>query len=128
MAVRVIAIALGMTWVGANASWGQAILPDPTRPPAAVSKPAAGDEAGAAVGPRLQSVILPRDGRKPAAVIDGQRVELGGWYGGARLVVVTEERVVLDTAGNRQELRLTPEAAKRPRPARPDRRGDGPVR
>ncbi|MDP3032546.1 MAG: hypothetical protein Q8N33_10760, partial [Rhodocyclaceae bacterium] len=56
-------------------------LADPTRPPAAINA-AAGDPANAAIydSSGLQSVIL-RKGGKPAALINGSVVELGGKVG-----------------------------------------------
>jgi MSHA biogenesis protein MshK len=91
-------------------------LPDPTRPPAALIKSSAtsanGAGADASGGSALQSVIL-RKGHKPVAIIAGERVELGGVYGGARLINVTESRVVLDGPSGRETLLLTPAVEKK---------------
>ena len=98
----------------------QEVLPDPTRPP-----PAATGEAGALLsGPVLQSVLLGK-GRRPLAVISGQRVELGAQYGDALLTHISETEVVLQGPGGRQVLKMTPEAAKHPlrKPSKP-RRGE----
>lgn len=92
----------------------QQALSDPTRPPAQLL-PHGDARAAAVAGPRLESVILPRGGGRPAAVIDGVRVELGGRIAGARLVAVSEESVVLKGTAGRQVLRLTPQADKRVR-------------
>lgn len=92
-------------------------LPDPTRPPAALIKPPApgaygsGGEMGISA-PLLQSVIL-RKGHKPVAIIGGERVELGGVYGGARLINVTEAKVVLYGPSGRETLLLTPAVEKK---------------
>jgi MSHA biogenesis protein MshK len=85
-------------------------LPDPTRPPAAVDAA----DSGAAVGGALvlQSVILGK-GRRPAAIISGQRVELNGMVGDARLIRLSETEAVLAGPAGRQVLKLTPEATKR---------------
>ena len=58
-------------------------IADPTRPPVGV--PETYREAGAAAGPVLQSVLIPKNGR-PLAVIDGQQVRLGERLGERRLV------------------------------------------
>lgn len=78
-------------------------LPDPTRPPPEISRPAAAQQAE---GSGLQSVII-APGRR-AAIINGQTVELGGKYENARLIEVTERGVVLRGPQGRQELKLFP--------------------
>lgn len=83
---------------------------DPTQPPAGFTGEAAGVEM-VDTGPRLQSVVLPRQG-KPTAVISGQTVRLGERYGDSRLVQVSEHEVVLDGPQGRQRLSLTPEVSK----------------
>lgn len=89
----------------------QAQLADPTRPPgdAAVAAAAPG-EPPAATG--LQSVILRKNG-KPAALINGAVVELGGKVGEAKLVKVSEDAVVLRGPGGDETLRLMPAAEKK---------------
>lgn len=81
-------------------------LADPTQPPAAHM----GD--GADPGRRLTSILLPKQGR-PAAVIDGRVVPLGGTVGDARLTRVTEGEVVLDGPDGRERLYLTPDVSKK---------------
>jgi MSHA biogenesis protein MshK len=83
-------------------------LRDPTRPPAAMLAPAAAASAPADA-PQLQSVLL-GNGRKPAAVISGQLVLLGGQLGDARLVRVTERSAVLKGPQGETTLALTPPA------------------
>ena len=95
-------------------------LPDPTRPPAMIeSTPTSAAPSG------LQSIIH-RQGAKPAAVINGVFVELGGKVGEATLERVGEVSVGLRSAMGRETLYLTPgvgkkitstdsSAAKRPR-------------
>jgi MSHA biogenesis protein MshK len=94
---------------------------DPTRPPAEVG--AGSPTSASSTGPVLQSVIVGR-GRRPAAIIGGQRVELGGSFGDAILIRVSETEVQLRGPAGLLVLRMTPEAVKRPlRSARPPSRG-----
>ena len=85
-------------------------LADPTRPPASFVSEAQG-EATVDAGPRLQSVMLPRQGR-PAAVISGRTIRRGEMWGDSRLVQVSENEVVLEGPQGRQRLLLTPDASK----------------
>jgi MSHA biogenesis protein MshK len=80
-------------------------LPDPTRPPEAVMSPAGAEAAKAPAG--LQTIIR-REGAKPAAIINGQYVELGGKVGDARLVRVGEDSVLLQGSEGQEELKLFP--------------------
>ncbi|MDP2810871.1 MAG: hypothetical protein Q8O34_12050 [Rhodocyclaceae bacterium] len=103
--------------MGAAGAWAQGALPDPTRPPGAAAAASPGGnvpEVPAASG--LSSVIL-RKGAKPAAIIDGQYVELGGKVGERRVVRITEGEVILknaDGADGRETLRMTPGIEKQP--------------
>jgi MSHA biogenesis protein MshK len=81
-------------------------LPDPTRPADAREAMA----PGAPSGPVLQSVLI-SPGRR-VAVIDGQTVPLGGKFGAATLVAVTETGVVLREGKETRRLRLFPGAEK----------------
>lgn len=87
-------------------------LADPTRPPAAVGAPAepAADTPAKTAG--LQSVILRKDG-KPAALINGEVVELGGMIGEAKVVRIDEDAVLLRGPQGDETLRLTPGAEKK---------------
>lgn len=86
-------------------------LADPTRPPVAAVQ--AADAAATEPAPAgLQSVIL-RQGGKPAALINGEVVELGGKVGEAKLVKVNEDSVVLKGPGGMETLRLIPAAEKK---------------
>lgn len=109
MARRLILLGLGFALVG----MAQAQLPDPTRPPANLVTSAGAPEAAPPAAQALQSVIL-RKGGKPAALINGELVELGGKVGEARLVKIREDRVVLRGPLGEETLRLTPEAEKKP--------------
>lgn len=88
---------------------GAQLLNDPTRPPGALGGPA--EIAGGGGGPVLQSVML-SPGRK-IAVISGEMVVLGGRYGEARLVRLTESEAVLKNGGETTVLRLYPLVEKR---------------
>jgi hypothetical protein len=65
------------------------LLTDPTRPP-----DAADAQGAAAAGPVVQSIII-GPGSKRTAIIGGERVEVGGNYGGARVVRITDAGVFL---------------------------------
>jgi MSHA biogenesis protein MshK len=84
-------------------------LADPTRPPGGYAEE--GDEAVAASGPVLESVLLPKKGR-PLAVISGHTVRLGETIGDARLVGVSEREAVLEGPAGVERLFLTPGVEK----------------
>jgi len=85
-------------------------LADPTRPPGGVAE-AAGSSATVSMGPVLQSVMLSQ-GRK-IAVISGEMVALGGRYGAAKLVKLTETEAVLKNGEEVTVLRMYPQVDKR---------------
>jgi MSHA biogenesis protein MshK len=88
-------------------------LPDPTRPPPEPVA-AAASSATAAVptgGPLLQSVLI--SPRHKVAIISGKMVALGGMYGSARVVKISEGEVVLNEEGNLQTLKLFPGVEKK---------------
>jgi hypothetical protein len=91
----------------------QAQSADPTRPAIDTSAGAGtAPEAGVAANSGLQSVILRKNG-KPAALINGSVVELGGKVDEARLVKVGEDHVVLRGPMGDETLRLMPAAEKK---------------
>ena len=95
-----------------SAGWAadlRSLPDDPTRPPDAALAADGSPLSGATVG--LSSVMMPKKGR-PAAVIDGQVVLLGGVIREATLVSVTENSVILEGAGGREKLYLTPAVEK----------------
>ena len=67
-------------------------LKDPTQPPASLSAETT-NANGQAVGPVLQSVMLGSQYR--AAIINGQKVMLGGKYENATLIKINEREAVL---------------------------------
>ena len=85
-------------------------LADPTRPPAIRAETTQAGVAGG--GPVLQSVML--SPTRKVAVISGEMVALGGRYGGARLVRLTETEAVLQNGVERTVLRLHPQVDKKP--------------
>lgn len=87
----------------------QGIMADPTRPPGALA--ATSGDAVASGGPVLQSVML-SPGRK-MAMISGEVVVLGGRYGSARLVKLSESEAVLKDGAETTVLKLFPLVEKR---------------
>lgn len=81
-------------------------LADPTRPPAAFGSPAAAADSGPEPS-NLQSIIRNNFG-KPAAIINGEYVMLGGRVGDARLVKIGEDSVTLKSASGSETLMLIP--------------------
>ncbi len=112
MAGRLMSLISAFLVASAWASVGHGQLADPTRPPAALLAPASDAPAAEAAASGLQSVILRRQG-KPAALINGEVVELGGKVGEARLVKIAEDAVVLRGPQGEETLRLTPAAEKK---------------
>ena len=107
--MRILRIAALLAWMPCMVSAAVAqILVDPTRPPGGLA-----DMAGSAAvgGPVLQSVML-SPGRK-VAVISGEAVVLGGRYGEARLVRLTESEAVLKNGDETTVLKLYPQVEKR---------------
>ena len=91
--------------VDALAQAGGSSLPDPTRPPASIGSQAA---PGSAVRiPLLQSVFISRE--RKWAIIGGERIDLGGKFGDARLTGLTEGEATLEGPQGRTILRLVPE-------------------
>ena len=95
---------------------GAQMMADPTRAPRAVPSEITPEQTR---GPVLQSVIITPERR--AAIINGERVELGAVYGDARVARITETEVVLRSAGRTEVLKLYPnvdKSVKRDEPAR----------
>ncbi len=95
---------------------GAQALADPTRPSAT-----AGARSGAGTAddglPRLQSVLIsPRQGGRHVAVIDGETVQLGGSFKGARVARMTQTEVELVRGRARQVLRLDLDRGADPAP------------
>ncbi len=86
-------------------------LPDPTRPPSELGAAAASGAAVPSGGPLLQSVLISPQHKN--AIISGETVKLGGIYGSARVVKISEGEVVLNEGGSLQTLRLFPGVEKK---------------
>ena len=78
---------------------------DPTRPPASFGTNAPDTGVGGG-GIMLQSVLISPTHR--AAIINGVLVPVGGKYGGAVLIEVSEKDAVLRSGSTRQVLKLHP--------------------
>lgn len=89
----------------------QTLSGDPTRPPGHYVQE--DEEAVTVTGPVLDSVMLPKNG-KPLAIISGQQVHLGEYYGENRLIRVTEHEAVFDGPAGIERLSLTPGIEKTP--------------
>jgi MSHA biogenesis protein MshK len=85
------------------------VLPDPTRPPAILSNP---DGAVAYQGPVLQSIYVSPSRRE--AMIDGQSVRVGGKVGGATVVGIADDAVLLREGKDLRTLRLFPNLVEMP--------------
>jgi MSHA biogenesis protein MshK len=113
---RLIAVQKGMLGLVAgltmaHSALGQA-LSDPTRPPDAGGYAVDGSMVGSTSPTRLQSVLI-SPGRT-IAVINGVAVPLGGKFGNAKLVRVTEHEAVLREGRETEVLRLLPGIEKIP--------------
>ena len=106
---RALAALFALIALAALIPVARAQIVDPTRPPGGIAE-TAGD-AGAATGPVLQSVLIPKKG-KPLAIISGQQVGLGERYGESRLVKLAEGEALLDGPSGIERLRLTPDVEK----------------
>lgn len=90
-------------------------LKDPTRPPASLSAETT-SENGQVAGPVLQSVMLGSQYR--AAIINGQKVMLGGKYEKATLIRITEREAVLRNPDmTTQTLAMDYDGIKKTKPA-----------
>jgi MSHA biogenesis protein MshK len=84
-------------------------LTDPTRPPASLGS----TETAAESGWTLQSIIRSNRG-KPAAIVNGEYVLLGGKVGDARLIKIGEDYVTLKTETGTETLMLVAGVEKVP--------------
>lgn len=111
MALRWLALAGALL---AGAAQAQEGLPDPTRPPAVMSAPAASlGQAPVSSAPQVQSILISlRPGGRRIAVIDGKMLREGGRVGGAVLEAIRPTEVVLRKGTQRQVLKLFRPAAR----------------
>lgn len=105
-----LALCLGIFVLGVSlksASVYAEVISDPTRPPNDLQ---ALGNMGSRGEPILQSILL-SPGRK-GAIINGEMIPLGGKFGDARLVKITETAVVLQSAEGTKLLKLYPAIEK----------------
>ena len=108
-AARICALAAALS---SHAHASAQVMIDPTRPPRSAAAAQPGDAAGETPpAPILQSVMITPTRR--SAIIGGERVELGGRYGDAQVVKITESEVVLRSAARTEVLRMYPEVDKK---------------
>ena len=89
---------------------------DPTRPPASLEQPVSGGDAtptGGVPASGVQTIVRRHQHGKPAALINGEFVVLGGRVGESRLVRVDEDSVTLRGPEGTEVLKLTPAVDKR---------------
>jgi MSHA biogenesis protein MshK len=99
-----VAWALGVVLALMSAVALAQALNDPMRPPTAYTAPeSGGSDAG---GPVLQSVMI--SPTLKAAIINGEMVKLGGKFGDAKLVKISESEVVLKSGEETQILKMYP--------------------
>lgn len=91
-----------------DAALAQAMT-DPTRPP--VEHVVTESREPAPSEPVLQSVMITPTLK--AAIINGEMVKLGGTFGNAQLVKVSESEVVLKSGNETQVLKMYPGVEKR---------------
>lgn len=91
---------------------GAQSLADPTRPPGGGAEAKAVASTTPAESAEGLSAIVRRPGRRAAALINGELVELGGVVSGTKLVRIGEDSVVLEGPNGRETLMLTPGIAK----------------
>jgi hypothetical protein len=108
-----VMIVCGLALIAAMTPARAEALSDPTKPPSGIDTPAAAAGEAAAPGAGLQTIIR-RRGAKPAAVINGEYVVLGGHIGEARVVRIGEDSVTLKSATGTEILKLAPGIDKAP--------------
>ncbi len=107
-AAAIANVMLVMATLAAGALSAQ-ITNDPTRPPSGYADV---ENSGlASGGPVLQSVMITPTLK--AAIIDGEMVKLGGKFGNAQVVKISENEVVLRDNEQIQVLKMYPGVEKR---------------
>ena len=87
-------------------------LSDPTRPPREISGETVEADAPAGTSP-AQVVVISRNRRQ--ATINGRTVDLGGRYGNATLVGISDEEIVLQKPDSTEVIRLYSSVDRRKR-------------
>lgn len=110
-------LALCAALVAPGLASAQESLPDPTRPPAAMSAPVApltpGGAAPVSAVPQVQSILVSLSpGGRRVAVIDGKTLRQGQRFGGSVVETINPTEVVLRKGNRRQVLKLFRPAAR----------------
>lgn len=103
-----------LAWVAGSGAVAHAQgLGDPTRPAIGEGASVAGETGKTRIDAPagLQSIIR-RKGARPAAIVNGQLVELGGKVGESKLVQINDGDIVLQGPAGREEMKLTPAVEK----------------
>ena len=79
-------------------------MSDPTRPPPEILGGAAGPSDAPAGGSPAQVVVISKDRRQ--ATINGRTVDLGGRYGNATVVGISDQQIVLRRPDSTEVIRL----------------------
>jgi len=110
-----LSVSCGMFLLMMEGDVNAEVLKDPTQPPTALSGEIS-NENGQAAGPVLQSVMIGSQYR--AAIINGQKVMLGGKYESATLIKINEREAVLRNSDmSTQTLAMDYAMVKKTRPA-----------
>lgn len=111
--LRYLRMFLAGALLGVLVSSALAQMSDPTRP--ALDESATNTASGIAApfSTGLQTIIR-RKGARPAAIINGEYVELGAQVGESRLTAIGEDSVVLSGPGGKEILAMTPGIEKKP--------------
>ena len=110
-----LSVSCGMFLLMMEGDVNAEVLKDPTQPPASLSGELS-NENGLAAGPVLQSVMIGSQYR--AAIINGQKVMLGGKYENATLIKINEREAVLRNSDmSTQTLAMDYAMVKKTKPA-----------
>lgn len=102
--VAISGLLFAVTFVNMTSNvWAQEI-PDPMRPPVGFGQGLAVDATPA--GPVLQSILISPTRR--IAIISGKTLKVGDKFGDAKVALIGDNEVVLQSGKNRQVLKLFP--------------------
>lgn len=110
-----LSVSCGMFLLMMEGDVNAEVLKDPTQPPTALSGEIT-NENGQTTGPVLQSVMIGSQYR--AAIINGQKIMLGGKYESATLIKINEREAVLRNSDmSTQTLAMDYAMVKKTKPA-----------
>ncbi len=104
-------LVLALLWGLGMVPSARAELGDPTRPPDVSTVAVESLESGQGDAPFRVSSILMAPGRK-VAIVSGSRVEVGDEVGGATVIEINAQAVLLEIAGEVIELRISGQPVK----------------